>query len=370
MNGNLRWDPCVSHRGAEAVGFLNHFFTDASRVVLLVAGSGFDPRALAITKLLAPILRQNITGLFIREQRPSPSKEMLAKAEENQRRMCKLVAHHEVVEIAIFAADGAVIGGKEIVKRAQKIAFQGFTDVLIDASALSTGIMFPLVGYLLKRAHQAASNAFNLHLLVIDDPDIDKSIVSVGDDTAMILHGFKGGFGLNQSLDSVKLWMPQLVLDQHSTLRKIHALVNPDYVCPILPFPSRNPRFGDELIEHYEEELLGWGVDHRNIVYASDEDPLDLYRTILQLDAVQSRVFKDVGGSLTIVSPLGSKLLAMGALMAAIDRNFPVVSVESLSYKTTLKGSSVELPIKDDIFHLWLSGEAYMVNAQKTVVNK
>lgn len=364
MTNALRWEPCVSHRGHDATAFLQQFFSQDSRRLLLIAGSGFDPRALAVTRLLAPNLKERISGLFIRENRPSPSKDILARADENQKEMCKLVGSHEVAQIDIFATDGAVIGGKEIVKIAQQIKFDGITDVLVDASALSTGIIFPLVSFLLKRAKQLGQN-INLHLLVVDDPGTDKNIVSVGDDSATIPHGFKGGFGLNQSLDAAKLWMPQLVLDQHSTLRKIHSYVNPDYVCPILPFPSRNPRFADELIEHYEEELLSWGVDYRNIVYAAEDDALDLYRTILQIDAVQSRVFKDVGGSLTIVSPLGSKLLAIGALMAAIERDFPVVSVESLSYKTKFKMQKSDNPIDGDVVHLWLAGEAYLTAEQE-----
>jgi pyruvate/2-oxoglutarate/acetoin dehydrogenase E1 component len=96
------------------------------------------------------------------------------------------------------------------------------------------------------------------------------------------------------------------------------------------------------------------------LVYAAESDPLDLYRTILQLDHAQSRVFKEVGGSLTIISPSGTKLLAVGALMAAIEKNFPVVSVESVSYKTNFKMKKTESQISGGIVHIWLSGEAYL----------
>jgi hypothetical protein len=73
-----------------------------------------------------------------------------------------------------------------------------------------------------------------------------------------------------------------------------------------------------------EELEAGWEVDTRNIVYADEADPLDLYRTILRLDDLRKPVFKEVGGSLLVLSPLGSKIMALGALMGALERNLPV----------------------------------------------
>ena len=65
-------------------------------------------------------------------------------------------------------------------------------------------------------------------------------------------------------------------------------------------------------------------MDTRNIVYADEGDPLDLYRTILRLDDLRKPVFREVGGSLLVLSPLGSRVTALGALMAALERDLPV----------------------------------------------
>ena len=58
-----------------------------------------------------------------------------------------------------------------------------------------------------------------------------------------------------------------------------------------------------------------------------------------------------------ILSPLGSKLMALGALMAALERNLPIVYLESISYEFETK-----MPVKIDppnLIHICLEGEVY-----------
>ena len=100
-----------------------------------------------------------------------------------------------------------------------------------------------------------------------------------------------------------------------------------------------------------------WTVDTRNIVYADEGDPLDLYRTILRLDDLRQRVFAETGGSMLILSPLGSKVMALGALMAALERDLPVAHVESLGYD--LEASVPEQIDQPGLIHVWLEGEVY-----------
>ena len=141
-------------------------------------------------------------------------------------------------------------------------------------------------------------------------------------------------------------------------LRRLYNFVNPDETCPILPFPAREPRLGDMLAEEYLPEFQSvWDVDTRNIVYADEADPLDLYRTILRLGDFRQQVFAESGGSMLVLSPLGSKVMALGALMAALDRNYPVAHIEAISYDLT---DSVPSDIgQPDIIHIWLEGDVY-----------
>jgi hypothetical protein len=154
--------------------------------------------------------------------------------------------------------------------------------------------------------------------------------------------------------------MPQLRGKLSGTLEKIHDYLNPDEVVPVLPFPAHHPRLGDELIEHYAVELgARWNVDARSIVYADETNPLDYYRTVLRIDDGRQPVFAATGGSLLILSPLGSKVLALGAMMAAIERDLPVIYVQALSYTADLEGEAEVQYTDEDLVHVWLLGEAY-----------
>lgn len=60
-----------------------------------------------------------------------------------------------------------------------------------------------------------------------------------------------------------------------------------------------------------------------------------------------------------MLSPIGSKVLALGAMMAAMERDFPVVYVETLSFEVNLDGEQPSGYTEDDLVHVWLFGEAY-----------
>ena len=110
----------------------------------------------------------------------------------------------------------------------------------------------------------------------------------------------------------------------------------------------------EEYLTEFEET---WEVDTRNIVYADEADPLDLYRTILRLDDLRRPVFVETGGSMLVLSPLGSKVMALGALMAALERNLPVAYVEPLGYGFEATATEAARPSK--LIHIWLEGDAY-----------
>ena len=58
-----------------------------------------------------------------------------------------------------------------------------------------------------------------------------------------------------------------------------------------------------------------------------------------------------------ILSPLGSKVMALGALMAALERDLPIVHLESIGYE--LQNSVPETVDQPSLNHVWLEGEVY-----------
>ena len=354
-----RWDRCIYHQGEHTEDFLQDYLAQTNRRVLLLAGAGFDPRSTIAAKLVAQYVGERARGCFLREERPRPANVLVTQGDENERALCQLIPDCSVTRLNIFAADNAVVGGRKAVRLVRSLNLDGLTDIFIDVSALSIGVAFPVVRYFFDVAQQ---QGLNLHLLVTEEPETDAEIHSTPTDTADTVHGFKGGWGLDQHSRAARLWMPQLARGKQPILEKIRQRIEPHAVCPILPFPADDPRLPDQLIEHYAEEFENtWQVDARDIVYASQRSPLDIYRTILRMDDSRKRVFAEIGGSQIILSPVGSKTLAVGALMAALDRDFTVMYVESLDYTTDFDQlNTIRDAQTTELVHVWLNGEAYM----------
>jgi hypothetical protein len=351
-----RWDPCISHRGPEVGSFIKDYFADQKRSVLFVAGAGFDPRTPLIGQLLASACVK-IHAVFIQENRPKPPAELVKRAADNAAQLSKAFSGSTIAPIEIFGTDGAVVGGRNIVNLMNRQDYDGVTDVVVDTSALSVGTSFPLIRYFFERKEKGLGPE-NIHIFVAHDPTLDGAISSIASDTPGYVHGFRGRISLDGSSEAARLWLPQLAAGRRTALSKIRDFVQPHDTCPILPFPASNPRMGDLLAEEFLVEFENaWTVDPRNVVYAAEDDPLDLYRTILGLDDLRRPVFKEVGGSLLVLSPLGSKIMALGALMAALERDLPIAYLESIGYN--IDNSVPETTVSPYLVHVWLEGDAY-----------
>src|SRR5690606_13011440 len=118
----------------------------------------------------------------------------------------------------------------------------------------------------------------NVHVLVHDHAETDGSIRSRPCDRTGPVHGFQGNLKTDAAAVATKLWMPQLIEGKRATLELIHSHVSPDDVCPVLPFPSADPRRCDLLFETFANEFESvWEVDSGSVLYADEGNPLDLY---------------------------------------------------------------------------------------------
>lgn len=358
MHSDYRWDLAITHRGAELDAFVHEYFDDPDRNILLVAGAGFDPRSGLVAAMLARASDATIAALLVNEVRTESDPVLTNLADANMRILQDAIPDHDLMEVTVFGADNSVIGGRRAAAQLSAVTLTEHTDIVVDISALSVGVSFPMIRYLVDLIHEGSLQA-NLHVMVAHQPQLDAKIRAVPTDSAVPVHGFNGGLTLvSGSQQAAKLWLPQLAHGRATTLRRIYEAIHPDEVCAILPFPASHPRLGDDLLE----EVRGtggfpWHMDARSIVHADEDDPLDLYRTILRLYALREPVFREVGGSLLILSPVGSKVMALGALLAALERDLPVVYLEDFSYE--IHGSLSEQLPSPELMHVWLEGTPY-----------
>jgi hypothetical protein len=177
---------------------------------------------------------------------------------------------------------------------------------------------------------------------------------------AQAVRGFAGPSSF-QAMPIARIWLPQLGRGRVETLRKIRATHDSVYkVCPVVPFPARNPRRADELLPEYQPALVDeWKVDARDYIYVSEKNPLDCYRTISTLKKRYDKTVDEVFFPQIILSPLGSRVIAAGAMMAAVEHGLSVHYVETLRYEFKTSALSAQPQDKDMIVHIWLHGPVY-----------
>lgn len=353
------WDNCIAHFDDKVQTFVDEYFGTSDRRCLLIAAAGFDPRSRRVAEILAKALGDRLDALFVREERGKPDAALVAAAEENQKQLEKLIPHCNVVKVEVFGDDDAPVGGARIAKTLANLDISSdITDVVLDITAVSIGIGFPAARLLLENCEAHGRRVF--HIMLASNPELDDKIISEPGGRPMAVRGFQGA-DTSFSLETARIWIPQLARGKLAALDAIGRSVGEYYkICPILPFPARNPRRSDTLMTEYHTALVDeWEVDPRDIVYASERNPLDCYRILSTLAARYRQAVQDVFAPSIIISPIGSKVVAAGVLMAALEHDLTVQYIETVRYDFDPAAPVEETATPEYLVHLLLSGPAY-----------
>ena len=360
-----RWDPCVVQNGADFKKFVSDYLDKSGHKALVIGGAGFDPRAMQGARELAACKACALEAVFFREERLMDQPILRPRADNAERELGTILKGAVFPRIQIIPDGVTAVGGRQAVREISNRDFSQYTDIFIDISALSGGVYFSLVAFFVGICERLPN--LNLHLLVIEQPKVDQKINGVPSDRAAMLHGFKGEQSLDSNEEQALLWIPTLSPGNPDSMIKIYQFIHrkdtPIDVCPIMPFPGQNPKLPDLLYEEYYENLRTWNVDGRNFLYAAESDPLDSYRAIHQLVSERKKLFAKLGGSQTVLSPLGNKMLSVGAMLAAIDLTLPVAMVEVIGYdeQPDIGTACDGLELR----HIWLCGAAYPDSSAK-----
>ena len=170
------WSNCITHFDKAVGEFAEHYFVKAERRALLVAGAGFDPRARRIAELLSALMPGRVDALFIREDRGDPAQNLLDAADANETALIAVLPKARIERVVIFAEDGAPVAGARVGEMLRTYAVpKDVTDVVLDMSALSTGIAFPAAMFLL--AYCEARPQMSFHLMIASNPELEARIV-------------------------------------------------------------------------------------------------------------------------------------------------------------------------------------------------
>ncbi|MES2972366.1 MAG: hypothetical protein V4757_02100 [Pseudomonadota bacterium] len=318
--------------GDDVAEFIDHHFQTAGPT-LFIGNIGFGPDVLYFPLLLQK--NTNIDFRFMLEQRPGVPSAINDMAAARQAELSQaLGATMEVADVSIVATDGATVAGRSACWQVhQWLQAKKYSDVVVDATGMSRGTCFPIVKQLREGcAHSGA----RIHLLIADSATPIESVRSVSSDRADWMHGFHGTVETDDNAKALRLWVVQLAEKHGVSMQTLFKeLGTPDEVCPIIPFPSENPRRGDDLLFELRSYWLDeWGETPLSLIHAHESDPMDVYRSIVGLHHARQEALEGAGlPSLTILSPIGRRLPGIGMLLAALDYELPMFYLETVGYE-------------------------------------
>ncbi len=365
----MRWDPYIFKQGSEFDSFWREYVAQGSKRYLFLLGRGFDPRALSVLKKILSFGAQIDVWLLAFDNGFEDSKRRIELTRENLTELEGLagVARTQEIEI-VLGRSGEGNATSRNVRRALSTAgeLKDYTDIVVDISAMPRMVALTSVAFLLHELDTQAENTdVNLHVTTAESvsADIGAARGTLRDDVTNVV-GFSGRLG-GESTDQIpRVWFPVLGEQQGIRLNRIRDSLDPDEICPIIPFPTREPRRGDEIIcEHRQQLFEDFQVEPGNILRASEYNPFEAYKQVFWAMDRYRRALGELGGCKAFVSPLSSKLLSIGALLACYDHLYGAIGGERMSvgilYVETADYSD---PIIDDsaefeLSSMWLRGD-------------
>ncbi|WP_262267343.1 MULTISPECIES: hypothetical protein [Microvirga] len=253
-------------------------------------------------------------------------------------------------------------------------SFSGYTDIVLDISSLPRIIYLTILNTLLtwlvdKDAEWPLGASTNLHVVYAEAAGIDSRIQKkeLEPDLAPI-HNLSIRLDEEATEAWPTVWFPVLGEGNAEILARIADHVVPEDVCPVLPAQTADPHRADNIMHEVGEQLFErFEVDPRDILYATEDNPFQLYRSLLGAMQRYEESLALVGGVRFVLSPLSSKGLSVGALLACFEKRLTgnqdqvragLAYVETRRYEAgSLSADDHGVPVS-----LWLAGECYRMD--------
>lgn len=366
----MRWDP-YSLTNDKAFGdFWSAHLAQRQRRLLLVLGKGFDVRALETAKRLRALDADVTVWLLAFNNGHEDTDLRRERTAQNANGLAELfdAAHIQEVDIDIGGAFASPVASQNTYAKLREAGDPTeFDDVIVDISAMPRMVAMTSVAVLLRRLDDAAAEGkcVNLHIATAESVSAD---LSAGQgslrDQVSFVRGFSGEFTAQTSRDLPHVWFPVLGERQRDRLDRIHQHLTPDEICPVAPFPSREPRRGDEIIYEHRDILFDtFQVEPRNILLACEYNPFEAYKQVFEAMDRYRRTLSELGGCKAFVSPLSSKLLSIAVLLACYDHRYGNVPgnrlkvgipyIETAVYADPVQQSDTPF----ELFTMWICGE-------------
>lgn len=367
----MRWDPYSLTVASEFDAFWGRQLEGKERRLLLVLGKGFDVRALETARRLHTLGANVSVWLLAFHNGQDESSLRRDRTQQNVSGLHSLFGPERIKEVDID------IGGPSAEPVASKNTYDAlrqagdpaqFTDVIVDISAMPRMVAMTSVAVLLRNLDEHAQKSaicVNLHVTTAESvsADLTAGQGSLRDQVSFV-RGFSGELTAQTSRDLPHVWFPVLGENQTDRLDRIHQRLTPDEICPVVPFPSRETRRGDEIIYTHREILFDtFQVEPRNILLACEYNPFEAYKQVFEAMDRYRRALSELGGCKAFVSPLSSKLLSIAVLLACYDHLFGDVPGTRLKVGIPYIETAVYVDPEQspdapfELYSMWIRGE-------------
>jgi hypothetical protein len=349
--------------------FWNNRLADEGASVCLILGIGFDPRSLTTIKKLAKCKTTSpincIAIVLIPPSEFNPSFTKLKTLTQQNLEALHLLPNVNILsqqEISLKDDQGYLTGGRKVATEIYKLLdkISAHRDTIVDISGLPRTVFFPLISYLHEKSR--SEEIKNLHIAVTEDSTLDGKIESGEFGQADYLQYFHP---TTIPSEAKFVWLPVLSSSEANRFIKIYEHIDKDCaeICPILPFPARNLRKVDDILTQMYPILFNrMLITNNNILLCDERNPFDIYRKILKLNDYYQETLRQLPrlqNLTTVVSPLASKMLSLGMLLAAIERKIAVSYAEAGSYRIDVDTDELVVAESVSPVEIWLTGEPY-----------
>lgn len=344
--------------------FWEDYYEGKSPRVLFVLGKGFDPRMNNCLKLFAEKgYSKQIECITIDFPSKDPSNtDALYNA--NQDELNQLFTNNRINNIPITIEPGNDSRSRmsTLYRSLDAIDIEKYSDIIIDVSSLPRVIYFNVVKSMYHKINDIKSQ--NLFLMVSENVEIDSKISKEYHlEEVNAMAGFKGASERQAIIDQKSILLPLMGEGQVNALTNIFDSEKFSDVCPVLPFPSRDPRRSDNLLLEYrgllKDRIL---ITSQDITYADERNPFEVYRILSNLIGDYKKTLKPISDHVNFgIALLSSKLQSIGALLVALENSNDVAiyNISTSEYKVDQPDILPELNNKSESFLLWIKGEAY-----------
>lgn len=366
----MRWDPYSLTADADFDGFWADRLKAGGRRLLLVLGRGFDVRTLETARRLHALSADVHVWQLAFDNGLGDSEGRSAMTAENHKGLVDLFGEDRIkpVPIDIGGPSGNTATPLNTQSALQKAGdCQDFDDVIVDISAMPRMVAMTTVSVLLFRLDKLAETggeSVNLHVTTAESvsADIGAARGSLRDGVTFV-RGFSGHLEEQTTQNWPRVWFPVLGEGQRDRLSLIQELLDPDEICPVIPFPTKKPRRGDEVVGEHRETLFDdFQIEPANILLASEYNPFEAYKQIYTAMDQYKRALRTMGGCKLFVSPLSSKLLSIGVLLACYDHRYGAGFDEGFDVgipyvETAVYGDPEQGAGEFELHSMWIRGD-------------